>query len=111
MSEDGSSPPMKPQDTVIFLLGELKGGVTALKESVDSSAASQAVVNAKNEADHVTFREKLEAHSTALAVLDDGKKTQHENTLTHMQRLGLWIAVPSGVASAVGIVVLWLSNK
>jgi hypothetical protein len=102
---------MKPQDTVIFLLGELKGGVTALKESVDSSAAQQAVINAANESDHVKFREKLEAHSTALAVLDDGKKTQRENTLTHMQRLGLWIAVPSGVASAVGIVVLWLSNK
>jgi hypothetical protein len=102
---------MKPQDTVIFLLGELKGGVQSLRTSVDSSAAQQAVINAANEADHIKFREKLEAHSTALAVLDDGKKTQRENTLTHMQRLGLWIAVPSGAASLVGIAILWFSHK
>lgn len=111
MTEESTSAPMKPQDTVIFLLGELKGGVSSLKESVDSSAASQAQINLTNEQEHAKFRETLGAHDTAIAVLTDGKKTQQENTLTNLQRIGLWISVPSGLAALVGIVALWISNK
>lgn len=108
---DESTAPMKPQDTVIFLLGELKGGVSSLKESVDSSAASQAAINTANEAEHAKFRESLSAHDTALAVLNDGKKTQQENTMTNLQRVGLWVSVPSGLAALAGLIALWISNK
>lgn len=111
MTEDSSSAPMKPQDTVIFLLGELKGGVSSLKESVDSSAASQAAINTANETEHAKFRETLGVHATQLAVLTDGKKTQQENTLTNLQRIGLWVSVPSGLGALVGLVALWISNK
>lgn len=102
---------MKPQDTVIFLLGELKGGVSSLKESVDSSAASQALVNRQNEDEHAKFREAISGHDTAIAVLNDAKKSQQENTLTNLQRVGLWISVPSGLGALVGIVALWISSK
>jgi hypothetical protein len=94
---------MKPQDTVIFLLGELKGGVSSLKESVDSSAASQATINTANETEHAKFRETLGIHATAIAVMQDGQKVKQENKLTRLQAVALWAGAPAAVASAIGL--------
>lgn len=102
---------MKPQDTVIFLLGELKGGVSSLKASVDSTAASQAAINAANEAEHAKFRETLGVHATAIAVLNDGKKTERENKLTRWQLIGIWLGAPAGLLSLIAVVTYAFNNK
>lgn len=101
--DDQPSAPMKPQDTVIFLLGEIKGKVGSLKESVDSSSAAQALVNQANESEHAEFRRTISDHSTQLAVLADGKKTQQENKLTRIQLVSLWIGAPSGVGALIAL--------
>jgi hypothetical protein len=105
------SPPMKPQDTVIFLLGELGGKVTSLTDSVNSTAASQAAVNAANEAEHAKFREAISAHDTAIAVLNDGKKAQQENKLTRIQLVSLWIGAPSGLGALIALLAYINFNK
>jgi len=63
-------PQMKPQDTVIYLLGELKGEVGSLRQSIDSHSATQTLVNAANDKDHIGFRKTLTEHSETLAVLN-----------------------------------------
>lgn len=110
MAEDASTAPLKPQDTVIYLLGELKGQVGSLTNSVNSSAASQAAINTANEAEHAEFRKILGTHDTQLAVLNDGKKTQQENKLTRWQLIGLWIGAPSGLASFIGLIYLFVNK-
>lgn len=111
MADEQTSSPMKPQDTVIFLLGEIKGKVSSLKESVDSSAAAQALVNQANENEHAEFRRAIGDHSTQLAVLNDGKRTQQDNKLTRIQLVSLWIGAPSGVAALIGVLAYMNFNR
>ncbi len=65
---------MKPQDTVIYLLGELKGEVGSLKQSVDSSATSQGTFNAsmQTEINHLktALSDEAAARQTADADLE-----------------------------------------
>ena len=108
---DDMQAPMKPQDTVIFLLGELKGQVTSLKGSVDVSAASQAVVNTANEAEHAKFREEISKHDSMLAVLTDAKKTQSENRVTNVQKIAIWVAAPTGLAALIGLIAVYIHQS
>lgn len=101
--EQTPAPAMKPQDTVIYLLGEIKGKVGSLKESVDSSSAAQALVNQANDVEHAEFRRTIGDHSTKLAVLEDGKKASQENKLTRIQLVSLWIGAPSGLGALVAL--------
>ena len=82
--------PMKPQDQVIYLLGELKGQVGSLQSSVDTSLASQASINA-------TVQNALTALRSDVDVL----KVQ-------MPRRAPWWTVASGVASIAAILVVAL---
>lgn len=68
MSMD-TNPQMKPQETVIYLLGELKGEVKALRETVTQSESARDEKDAQHERDHHEFRETMSEHSAALAVL------------------------------------------
>jgi hypothetical protein len=110
MAEDAQTAPMKPQDTVIYLLGELKGQVGSLTESVNSSATQQAAVNAANEAEHAEFRKTLGIHDTAIAVLTDGKKTQQMSKSERTQRWMVYIALPTAV-TALATIVYSVVNK
>lgn len=118
--------PVGPQDTVIFLLGELKGHVDSLNRSVVASVQSQSEVNAANEAEHAAFRREIAKHETALAILDSAKQQYHEASLraaqadaqvaqdkvrsaqdkrlTRMQTVALWVGAPSGVLAVGGMV-------
>ena len=52
--------PMKPQETVIYLLGELKGQVVSLQGSVDSSQTTQAGINATTQAALAALRSDVD---------------------------------------------------
>lgn len=61
--------PMKPQDTVIYLLGELKGQVVSLQGSVDASQTSQASINAAIQTEQSNLRNKVSAVEQDVSVL------------------------------------------
>ena len=61
--------PMKPQDTVIYLLGELKGQVVSLQSSVDSSQTSQASINAAIQTEQSNLRNEMSAVKQDVSVL------------------------------------------
>ncbi len=89
---------LKPQDQIILLLGQLQGQVTSMQQSVETSASSQAAVNAANEAEHAEFRRELANHSSQLAVV----------TATAPQRAPWW-SIAAGLA-AVGALILTIVN-
>jgi hypothetical protein len=103
MAEDASTAPLKPQETTNFLLGQISGQVHALQNSVETAASSQASINAANETEHQKFRDTLALHATAIAVINDGKKTRQEGKITRLQQWSLWLGVPAATATIVGL--------
>jgi hypothetical protein len=100
---DEPSPPMKPQDTVIFLLGELKGSVASLQTSVDNNNLAQAAVNQQNEADHAKFREDIGGLTTDVAVLKDSRVSQRYTKSELTQKWMVWAGIP---ATVLGLITL-----
>lgn len=84
---------MKPQDTVIFLLGEVKGEVSGLRSSVDASTSAQAAVNQANEKEHAEFRQALNDHNLAIAVLQERSPQKSP-----------WWAIVGGLSGVLAIV-------
>jgi hypothetical protein len=88
------NPQMRAQDTVIFLLGEVKGELKALRETVTQSETVRAEQNAAHERDHHEFRETMSEHSTALAVLQSKVVPRTP-----------WYTIVTGIAGIGGIVL------
>jgi len=95
---------LAPQETTNFLLGQISGQVHALQNSVESSAASQASINAANETEHQKFRDTLGSHGTKIAVLEDGKKTQQVTKSERTQQWMVWMALPASVISLATVI-------
>jgi hypothetical protein len=108
--EQTPSPPMKPQDTVIYLLGEIKGKVGSLQASVDSNSRAQADVNKANEEEHTKFRDAIATLSTAVAVLNDSRTSQRYSMSERTQRWMVWAGVP-GMGLAVVTLFFMFYNK
>jgi hypothetical protein len=100
---DEPTPPMKPQDTVIFLLGELKGSMTALQTSVETRDQTQADINKANEADHEKFRTDISAVVTDVAVLKDNRVSQRYTKSELTQKWMVWAGIP---ATVLGLITL-----
>jgi hypothetical protein len=98
--------PLKPQETVIYLLGELKGQVGSLQGTVASSAASQAAVNLENKNEHAEFRKTLSAHADELTAL----RTAQPVKVSPWQKAGIIIAIPASVIALVGFIVTYLAQ-
>lgn len=105
-----ASGPMKPQETVIFLLGELKGSVTALQTSVDNNNQAQAAINQQNEADHEKFRTDIGVLTTDVAVLKDNRSTQRYSLSERTQKWMVYAGLP-GVAVSVATLFVMFYNK
>lgn len=88
------APQMKPQDTTIFLLGEIKGTLGALQSSVASNTQAQAEENSENKREHEEFRTKLTEHGDAITALRVGQPVKTP-----------WFSVVGGV-SGIGAIVL-----
>jgi hypothetical protein len=105
-----STAPMKPQETVIFLLGELKGSVTALQTSVDNSAQAQAQINKQNEADHDKFRTDIAGLNTSVAVLNDNRTSQRYSMSERTQKWMVYAGIPSVGVSVVTLFFMFYNK-
>lgn len=99
-----TGPQMKPQDTVIYLLGELKGQMGAVQASVAASAQSQALVNAENITEHAAFRKTLASHADDITAI----KTAQPMKVSPWSKAGVVIAIPSSLIALVGFIVIYL---
>ena len=86
--------PMKPQEQIIYMLGEIRGQMTALQSAVENNATAQAAINAANQAEHASFRTKLAEHDAKFAVIDSQRKPPSP-----------WWSIASGIAAIVAVVV------
>lgn len=87
--------PMKPQDTVIYLLGELKGQVVSLQGSVDSAQASQASINAAIQTEQSNLRNEMSAVKQDVSVL----KSQQAPRAP-------WWSIAAGLGSIGAVIVV-----
>jgi len=87
--------PLKPQDAVMYALGELKGQMNA----VLASQSAQAEVNAENKREHDEFRNKLSDHDGALKVLNDNKQDAKAQRSDRFTTVMLWITAAGVIAS------------
>lgn len=99
MSMD-NSPQMKPQDTVIYLLGKLEGQVSSVHETLSQSTASQQAVNAENKREHDEFRNDI---STI-------KATQPVR-VSPWAKAGTIIAIPASLVALVGFVTIYFQPR
>jgi hypothetical protein len=89
---------MKPQDQIIYLLGQIQGELKAVHVSIDAQNSRQAVINAANDSEHAEFRRELATQGSQLAVLSSSAP----------QRAPWW-SVAAGLA-AVGAMILTVVN-
>lgn len=91
------NPQMKPQDTVIFLLGQLDGKMGAVQASIAVVAQSQAEQATENHREHDEFRSDIASIKAAQPV-----------KVSPWAKAGVIIAIPSSLIALVGFVVLYL---
>jgi capsular polysaccharide biosynthesis protein len=103
MSMD-NSPQMKPQDTVIYLLGELKGETQAMRGQLSASSQAQALVNAENKAEHEEFRKTLEVHGSAITTIQATQPLR----VSPWQKAGIVVAIPASLVALVGFITIYL---
>lgn len=103
MTDEPPAVPLKPQDTIILLLGELKGQMSALQAAVENRDRMQADINKANEAEHSKFRDDISALTTAVAVLNDNRASQRFSTAERTQRWMTWLGVPGALATSLAL--------
>ena len=102
-----TSPQMKPQDTVIYLLGELKGETQAMRGQLSASAQAQALVNAENKTEHEEFRKTLEVHASDITTM----KATQPLRVSPWQKAGVIVAVPASVVALVGFITIYFQSR
>lgn len=95
-----SGPQMKPQDTVIYLLGKLEGQVSSVHETLNASTATQATVNAENKREHEEFR-------TDIA----GIKATQPVKVSPWAKAGIVIAIPASLVAFLGFIFTYLNPR
>lgn len=99
-----AGPQMKPQDTTIFLLGELRGLMTGLQATVASAAKAQSDAVSENRREHEEFRNTLNSHAEEITAI----KTAQPVKVSPWQKAGVVIAIPSSLIALVGFIVVYL---
>ena len=85
---------MKPQDQIIYLLGQIQGELKAVHVTIDAQNSRQAVINAANDSEHAEFRRELASQGESLAVLKASAPTRAP-----------WWNVASGFAAVAALIV------
>jgi hypothetical protein len=96
MSMSDPNPQMKPQDTVIFLLGQLDGKMGAVQASIAVSAQSQAEHATESHREHDEFRSDIASIKAAQPV-----------RVSPWAKVGVVLAIPSSLIALVGFIVLY----
>lgn len=93
---------MKPQETVIYLLGELKGQFVSLQGSVDSAQTTQATINATTQAKLDSIDLRINTLNSDVHVLQSQQAPRAP-----------WWSVAAGIASiaAVATVVIQIFTR
>lgn len=101
MADDGSTAPLKPADTTIFLLGRIEGTLTSLQSSVDNNVQAQQAVNRTNEADHAEFRRDILNLTSDVAVLKDSRMSQRYTRSELTQRWMVYAGIPATLLASI----------
>lgn len=100
-----TEPQMKPQDVIVYKLGELGGQMTAVQASITQAAQIQAADSAENKREHAEFRQTLGEHSTAINALQGAQPIK----VSPWSKAGVIIAVPASVVALLGFVLVYLN--
>ena len=117
--EQVPDPPMKPQDTLIWMLGGMSADLKSIKDGQAAAAVSHASAEAANTKEHEEFRRVLSQHGTDIAVLKSGRVDDHEeaveasslNDKLRTRRITFWGVVASIPLTIIGIVSFFLANN
>ena len=99
-------PQMKPQDVVIYKLGELGGQMTSVQASVTQAASLQAADSAENKREHAEFRKTLGEHATSISALQGAQPVK----VSGWSKAGVIVAIPASAVALVGFIILYLSK-
>lgn len=99
MSMDNSQQ-MKPQETVIYLLGQLDGKMGSVQASIAASAQSQADAAAENRREHDEFRSDIATIKAAQPV-----------RVSPWAKVGVIIAIPASLIALVGFITIYLQPR
>lgn len=110
---------MKPQDTLIWMLGGMSADLKSIKDGQAAAAVSHASAEAANTKEHEEFRRVLSQHGTDIAVLKSGRVDDHEeaveasslNDKLRTRRITFWGVVASIPLTIIGIVSFFLANN
>lgn len=102
-----TEPQMKPQDVIVYKLGELGGQMTAVQAAVTASATIQAAEAAENQKEHAEFRKTLGEHATELSSL----KSAQPIRVSPWSKAGVIIALPASVIALIGFITIYLAPR
>jgi len=99
-------PQMKPQDVIVYKLGELGGQMTAVQAAVQQSTQTQAAESAENKREHAEFRKTLGEHASHISALQGAQPIK----VSGWSKAGVIIAIPASAIALVGFIALYLSK-
>jgi len=99
-----TEPQMKPQDVVIYKLGELGGQMTAVQASVTQSATIQAAESAENKKEHAEFWKTLEVHAGKLATIE-ATKPARVVPASPWQKAAVIASIPATLLAVIAFIV------
>ena len=85
---------MKPQDQIIYLLGQIQGELGALHKSTETNSFRQDAINAAATGERAAMRLRIDEHSEILAAI----------RATSVPRL-TWPQLVTGVAAAAALII------
>lgn len=103
----GDETPLKPQETVIYLLGTLTGKVDALQGGMNATEKAQNAVNEENKREHAHFRITLESHALDINSI----KAAQPLKVSPWAKAAVIIAVPASLVALVGFLFAYFSQQ
>lgn len=97
-------PQMKPQDVVIYKLGELGGQMTSVQASVTQSAQIHAAESVENKREHAEFHKTLEVHAGKLATIE-AQKPAVVVPASPWQKAAVIASIPATLLAVIAFIV------
>ena len=98
-------PQMKPQDVVIYKLGELGGLMPSVQTSITQATALQATDSAENKREHAEFRKTLGDHGSAIVALQAVQPVR----ISPWSKAGVVVAIPASAVALIGFIIFYLN--
>ena len=85
---------MKPQDQIIYLLGQIQGELKAVHATIDAQNSRQAAINAGISLDLAKLDAKVDEHGEQLAVLKAAQQPRLQ-----------WPTIVTGLAAVAALII------